>query len=279
MELLIIIIVLLVPAVVGFFSGLTGSVATVVRSETMNSRVVNENHQYTDNNFFESEHETHGWKPEPLSQAAQESITTPEVQIEHNTPMVPEVSSLPLEVENGLKTLMHELGFVANDTAAPDAISEGGVSVECTYHVVAGSVLQENDYDIDRMIDTIMDSDIPPPDPDNLVPFPGQNSPLPSREYNAIRRVYGSDFADQITTTPSLGATDSDIDVMMGRVSVSTDGVIHLTYKDTSIPIRGVGITTDLVGEVVLVKGFFIDNDTFMVDETEINNVSKRGIQ
>ncbi|GAA0854133.1 hypothetical protein ABER99_20545 [Paenibacillus glucanolyticus] len=255
MAVLIILAIVGIPAIVGFCSGLTTNNITVDRSPSMNSK--NDNHLN-----FESEHEISSWPSFTLSQPT--SIDEDVVIDQQAESIKPEVSSLTPEVETGLMKLLGEIGAEMDKDATSTPLEAYDGSDAAGFKMNTVSI---EDHDIDRMLETLRDADVPPPIADNLIEFPGQNSPLPKKEYSAIRKRYGEVFADQITTTPSIGATNNEIDVMMGRVSFSEDGTMFLTYNNASIQIRGLGLTEELEGEVILVNGFFIDDNAFMVEE------------
>lgn len=93
------------------------------------------------------------------------------------------------------------------------------------------------------------------------------NSVLPGPEHGVICKLFGESIADCITTTPALGATTHDADVMIGK-ALSTEEGIYLSYKDEQVLLKGHEL--DFTGEIVLVKGFFISKDLFMVDNHKI---------
>jgi len=260
MELIIFVVIFFgIPAIYGFFSGVTTNTVTVDKTPIMNS-------QNTDQEFFESENETDGWRPTPLTQPSLVEVGGDSKHYEEQESIVPEVSSLPDEVEAGLKALLGELGVDDTKTHKDSPIAEPNLGNQGeTFYEAAP---REETYDIDIMMETLNEGDIPPFEADSVIMSPVISSPLTEREYHAILSKYGPEFANQITTTPSNGATESETDVMMGRVRIDHDGTIQLTYNDCCVAIRGIGITPDLDGEVIMVKGFFINNNVFMVDET-----------
>ncbi|WP_240416533.1 hypothetical protein [Paenibacillus periandrae] len=296
MELVILFSILALPVIVGLCTGFTTNTMTIDTSHSMNSRNEEEH-------FFESEHETDGWRPIPLTQPRSDLDEVGEIP--PSVPRTPVVSSLPEEVENGILQLLGQLGTIESqvhqEEPPPDSYyyNEQLISHEHDERPAAPLTQMRSEemliqvvpslptevdrggspdypHDIDQMMESLKDTDIPPPD--HIIEYTEQSSPLPKQEYHVIRRVFGSEFADQITTTPSIGATSNEVDVMMGRVNYTSDGIMRLTYNDASIPIRGIGITQDLIGQIVLVKGFFLDNDVFIVDVTQRGNAIRQEV-
>ncbi|WP_346835857.1 hypothetical protein [Paenibacillus polymyxa] len=186
-------------------------------------------------------------RPAPLTQESQES---------NGQSPLPEISSLPPAVEHSLSQLLKEL---AND----QSVQEDQINVE---------------PESQRFLAPPSDSDIPPTLLDNQSNEEAYETPplkLPADEYNAIGRFYGYDFADQVTTTPELGPSLNEVDIMMGRLNYQTTDC-QLTYNRKSVFLKGESIKREMDGEVVMVKGFFLDSELFFVQETDRIERSKQ---
>ncbi|CCC86355.1 hypothetical protein PPM_p0205 (plasmid) [Paenibacillus polymyxa M1] len=186
-------------------------------------------------------------RPTPLTQESQES---------NGQSPLPEISSLPPAVEHSLSQLLKEL---AND----QSVQEDQINVE---------------PESQRFLAPPSDSDIPPTLLDNQSNEEVYETPplkLPADEYNAIGRFYGYDFADQVTTTPELGPSLNEVDIMMGRLNYQTTDC-QLTYNRKSVFLKGESIKREMDGEVVMVKGFFLDSELFFVQETDRIERSKQ---
>ncbi|QNR65117.1 hypothetical protein IAQ67_14435 [Paenibacillus peoriae] len=180
------------------------------------------------------------------------SLTQQLPESDNDQTLLPEISSLSPEVERSLSQLLKELA----DEQDKSSLQEGQIKEES---------------ESEQFLAPLSDSDIPLTlgNQSNEEAYEAPTIKLPADEYNAIGRFYGYDFADQVTTTPALGPTLNEVDIMMGRLIYLTDGGCELTYNRKSISLRGESISREMDGEVVMVKGFFLESELFFVQETD----------
>ncbi|KJD42620.1 hypothetical protein [Paenibacillus terrae] len=254
MELIIIFLVLIIPIVVGFCSGFSINTMTVDRSD------IHLEHEISD-----EEHQVKGWIPTSLTQQLTES----------NNVQTQDVSSLPPEVEHSLSQLLVEIAVEQDTYSHPEDQHSQGSLLQYEGHDEQMENFLHHSEENEQMLMPLSDSDVPPPLLSNEEPREAPTRKLPDDEYNAIGRLYGYDFADQVTTTPSLGASHNEVDIMMGRLIYLNDGSCQLIYNRKSISLRGPKVNREMDGEVIMVKGFFLDREIFIVDETDRIEKSK----